>query len=202
MELGPWYDGFASIYDASVERVYAPYRAVIAEAAALSPGGVVLDVACGTGPNLPHLRRVVGPTGVVVGCDLSAGMLRRARAANPDATLIQGDAATVEGVPDALDAVVCSLGLSVIPDWERVLAGTWARLRSGGRWVVFDIHAERWVPQSAVVSWMSGADLRRAPWTWFEARDLPHERRWLDGSPHVHGGRPFLVVAHKPAGGR
>lgn len=133
MELGPWYDGFASIYDASVERVYAPYRAVIAEAAALSPGGVVLDVACGTGPNLPHLRRAVGATGVVVGCDLSAGMLRRARAANPDATLIQGDAATVEGVPDALDAVVCSLGLSVIPDWERVLAGTWARLRSGGR---------------------------------------------------------------------
>ena len=37
----------------------------------------MLEIGCGTGRNFPYLRRQVGPTGMVYGVDLSAGMLRR-----------------------------------------------------------------------------------------------------------------------------
>ena len=202
MELGGWYDRFASVYDASVERVYAPYRARIAAALQLSAGQRVLDVACGTGPNLPHLAAAVGPTGTVVGVDLSEGMLARARRAVGDApqvTLVARDV-RASGPPlgGPFDGVLSTLGLSVIPDWEAVLEHLWGVVRPGGRLVSFDIHARSWVPQSTIVTWMSGADLRRKPWEWFASRGLAHELTWLDGSPHVHGGSPYLLVARKP----
>jgi ubiquinone/menaquinone biosynthesis C-methylase UbiE len=153
VELGGWYDRFASVYDASVERVYAPYRARIAEAVAAPPGGTVIDVACGTGPNLPHLARAVGPSGRVLGVDLSPGMLRRAepiRAAHPQVELVCADLATFEPT-EPIDAMVSTLGVSVIPSWEQILDRMWALVRPGGRMVVFDIHAESFVPQSYVV---------------------------------------------------
>jgi ubiquinone/menaquinone biosynthesis C-methylase UbiE len=202
MGLAEWYDRFAAVYDGSVERVYAPYRARIAEAMALRPGGHVLDVACGTGPNLRHLAAQVGPTGRVVGLDLSEGMLGRARRAVADLAQVELRAQDIRALSaDALgpqDGVLSTLGVSVIPEWEAVLERMWALLRPGGHLVIFDIHARSWVPQSTVVTFLAGADLHRAPWTFFEARSLPHTVTWLEGSPHVHGGSPFLLVARRP----
>jgi len=45
----------------------------------LDPGDTVVEMGCGTGANVPHLREAVGPEGRVVGVDLTRGMLRRAR---------------------------------------------------------------------------------------------------------------------------
>lgn len=45
----------------------------------LSPGDSVLDLGCGTGLTLPILAAAVGPTGRVVGVDLSPEQLERAR---------------------------------------------------------------------------------------------------------------------------
>jgi ubiquinone/menaquinone biosynthesis C-methylase UbiE len=46
----------------------------------LTTGNVVLDVCCGTGELFPFLSAAVGPTGRVIGCDISPEMLVRARA--------------------------------------------------------------------------------------------------------------------------
>lgn len=46
----------------------------------LKPGDSVLDVACGTGVSLPLLRAAVGPTGRVVGVEVSTEVVERARA--------------------------------------------------------------------------------------------------------------------------
>ncbi|WP_233745491.1 class I SAM-dependent methyltransferase [Halobacterium bonnevillei] len=42
------------------------------------PATPAVDLGCGTGANLRHLRDRVGPTGTVVGVDLTPGMLARA----------------------------------------------------------------------------------------------------------------------------
>src|SRR5205085_7190557 len=44
----------------------------------LAPGDGVLDVACGTGPFTRDFARAVGPSGLVVGIDVSETMLARA----------------------------------------------------------------------------------------------------------------------------
>ncbi|MCB9665299.1 MAG: class I SAM-dependent methyltransferase [Alphaproteobacteria bacterium] len=207
-----WYDVFAGVYDASVERVYAPYRARIAEALGDVRGGVVLDLPVGTGPNLPHLRAAVGPQGAVVGVDLSSGMLRRCRARCAqegwtDVHLLERDARAVTaadlaeatGREGGLDGVVVTLGLTVFPDWEQVFASTFALLRPGGRYVIFDVHAERWVLQTCIVSLMAQADMGREVWRPLEAAAEGYEREVLEGSVHVHGGHPFLASGRKPA---
>jgi ubiquinone/menaquinone biosynthesis C-methylase UbiE len=197
-----WYDTFAHVYDGSVEWVYRSYRPQIVAAAALRPGGRALDLACGTGPNLPLLADAVGPRGEVVGVDFSEGMLARARrrvADRPNVRLLARDARAL-GPEEVgpLDAVVCTLGLSVIPDPDGVIEAMWALLAPGGRFVVFDIHAARRVPMSWVVTRVAEADLGRTPWVTLEALGGRVETRWLPGSPHVHGGRPFLTVATAP----
>ncbi len=46
---------------------------------ALKPGDVVIDVACGTGLSFPLIEEHIGPEGRLVGVDLSAEMLAKAR---------------------------------------------------------------------------------------------------------------------------
>lgn len=197
-----WYDTFALVYDASVERVYRPYRPQIVEAARLRPGDRVLDLACGTGPNLALLAAAVGH-GEVLGVDFSEGMLSRARhrlAGHPRVRLLARDARALTSAEAGgpLDAVVCTLGLSVIPDPDGVIEALWGLLAPGGRFVVFDIHAARRVPMSWLVTRLAQADLGRTPWVTLERLGGRVETRWLEGSPHVHGGRPFLTIATAP----
>ena len=77
------YGQLASGYDSTCKRIEALRLRAIAELA-LRPGESVFDIACGTGPTLPLLARCVGPTGHVVGVELSpemAGLARRRVAA-------------------------------------------------------------------------------------------------------------------------
>ncbi|MEU3688532.1 class I SAM-dependent methyltransferase [Streptomyces narbonensis] len=53
------------------------YAAAVSEIG-LRPGDAVLDAGCGTGRALPPLRAAVGPTGTVLGADLTPEMLAEA----------------------------------------------------------------------------------------------------------------------------
>ncbi len=68
------------------------YARAVAELG-LAPGGVVLDVGCGTGRALSPLRVAVGPGGLVIGVDVTAEMLAEARRHGREAiaTLVLGD---------------------------------------------------------------------------------------------------------------
>jgi ubiquinone/menaquinone biosynthesis C-methylase UbiE len=91
-------------------------RALAVDALALSPGDTVVDLGCGTGANLPHLRERVGSDGLVVGVDLTPGMLQQAerrvkREGWENVHLVRGDAARppVEDVDAMLGSFVVGM---------------------------------------------------------------------------------------------
>ena len=84
------------------------------------PGRSWLDVGCGTGELSGQIVRACRP-GRLIGIDPSVALLRRARAALPDAEFLEGDATAI-GLPDAaVDHVVSGLVLNFVPDPARAV---------------------------------------------------------------------------------
>src|SRR5512147_2581195 len=82
------------------------YAAAVADLG-LRPGDRVLDAGCGTGRALPLLRAAVGPSGVVLGADLTPAMLAAAVRAGRDreGALLLADVAALPLRSGSLDAV-------------------------------------------------------------------------------------------------
>ncbi|MFF6996639.1 class I SAM-dependent methyltransferase [Streptomyces sp. NPDC008313] len=82
------------------------YAAAVAETG-LREGDRVLDAGCGTGRALSALRAAVGPSGVVVGVDLTPAMLDAAVRAGRDGQghLLLADVAALPLRPASLDVV-------------------------------------------------------------------------------------------------
>jgi SAM-dependent methyltransferase len=105
-----------------LERQLAPVSAVLFDAARLAPGESVLDVGCGTGPTTWAAARAVGPTGRVVGLDVSAEMLAAAATAGTaspaDAATewVQADAVTWTPPMGAFDVVLSRFGVMFFSD--------------------------------------------------------------------------------------
>src|SRR6202023_1600213 len=77
--LVDFYDRVAPEYDGWAGGLHGRLAAKLVEVAAPRRGGAVLDVGCGTGLVTELLAERVGARGSVVGIDLSARMLERAR---------------------------------------------------------------------------------------------------------------------------
>ena len=101
----------------------------------LSGGETVLDLACGQGTHTRRLAAAAGPSGLVVGADLSAPMLRRAARTVPDenTVLVRADAMDLPLRDGTVDALCCSLCLHLVPDLDTALAQIARVLRPGGR---------------------------------------------------------------------
>ena len=107
----------------------------------------VLEVAIGTGRNLPYYPEGIRLTGI----EFSPAMLelarRQADQLGRTVDLRLGDAQALE-LPDAsFDTVVCTLSLCAIPDQQRAVAEMKRVLRPGGRLLLLDhvAGAPRWV---------------------------------------------------------
>jgi SAM-dependent methyltransferase len=127
----------ARAYDAlfvpSLIGVYAP---IVADAAALSPGDRVLDVACGTGVVAREALRRVGSSGSVTGLDANAGMLAVAREHSAAITWREGFAEALPFPASTFDAVTCQFGLMFFRDRATAIAEMRCMLRPGGRLAV------------------------------------------------------------------
>jgi ubiquinone/menaquinone biosynthesis C-methylase UbiE len=100
--------------------------------------GDVLEIAVGTGRNLPYYPKNIRLTGI----ELSAPMLQRARRRAADlgiaSDLRQGDAQTLAFGDESFDTVVCTLALCSIPDDSRAVAEAFRVLRPGGRLILLE----------------------------------------------------------------
>lgn len=132
--------------------------------------GDVLEVAIGTGLNLP-----LYPAGVrLTGVELSPAMLERARhragVLGLDADLRVGDAEALDLPDGSFDTVVCTFSLCAIPDHERALAQMHRVLRPDGRLLLADHVAGAAAPiravqrlTEAITVPMAGEHFRRRP---------------------------------------
>lgn len=134
-----WYDASMSAMALGQERVLR--REAVAR---LRPavGETVLDVACGTGANFPYLQEAIGPTGRIIGIDLTEGMLEQARERVrregwQNVTLVQGEAARLE-LTEPVDAVLCTLAIGLIPERKQALRRMVETLKPGGRILIAD----------------------------------------------------------------
>jgi ubiquinone/menaquinone biosynthesis C-methylase UbiE len=116
-----FFDLWSHFYDVPwVQRLtYRPvHDAVLGELRARRPARI-LDVGCGTGLLAARLGREL-PRSVVVGCDFSRGMLRRA-ARHRRLRCVQGDALRLPLRDQSFDALVCTEAFHWFPDPEAAL---------------------------------------------------------------------------------
>ena len=122
-----------------VPAIFGPWAPVLVAQAALRAGERVLDVACGTGVVTRLAAQQVGPAGHVVGLDLNAGMLARARATpSPAGATVdwrEGDAGALPLEASSFDAVICQLGFQYFPDREQAAREMRRVLKPTGRLV-------------------------------------------------------------------
>jgi ubiquinone/menaquinone biosynthesis C-methylase UbiE len=116
--------------------------------------GAVLEVAIGTGRNLPYYPRDRRLTGI----DLTPAMLRlardRARDLGVTAALLVADAQALPFTAASFDSVVCTLGLNAIPDDRAAIAEMYRVLRPGGRLVLVGHVASPYRPVRAAQRWV------------------------------------------------
>ena len=121
---------------------------------ALREGERVIDIGCGAGFDSFIAADMVGPTGSVVGIDMTPEMLSRARAAAADMDLdhLRFEEAYAEELPvpdDWADVIISNGVLNLCPDKDEVFAEMYRKLKPGGRLQIGDILVTKAVPEGA-----------------------------------------------------
>jgi SAM-dependent methyltransferase len=147
----------------------------------------LLDLACGHGRLARELARRGGQ---VVGVDLSAGLLTKARAreeADPlHIAYVHADAASPEALArETFDGVGCSFGLSDIDDLDGAVASVARVLRPGGFFAFSLLHP-----------CFPGWESKQAPASWQPGRGY-YDEGWWRGDGPAHGLRPKVGANHR-----
>jgi len=130
----PLFSAAGQGYDALLARATRLFIPALLQAARIAPGHHVLDVATGTGAAAQAAAAIVGPSGSVIGGDISPYMLDVARR-NLKRTAIGLELLDGHALPYSdgrFDAVICQLGLMFFDDQALGLSEFRRVLRSGG----------------------------------------------------------------------
>ncbi|WP_218080371.1 methyltransferase domain-containing protein [Anthocerotibacter panamensis] len=125
-------------------------------------GATVLDLGCGSGRDCFILSRLVGPTGRVIGVDMTEAQLAVARGhvsyhtrqfgyEQPNVEFLQGyieNLASLGIASASVDIVISNCVLNLSPDKERAFAEIFRVLKPGGELFFSDVFAGRRVPPS------------------------------------------------------
>ena len=127
----------------------------------VSPGETVLDIGSGGGIDCFEASRLVGPSGRVIGIDMTDTMLAIARMHAPIVATNLGYASSnVEfrkGTADAMpisdgtiDLIISNCVINLAPDKRKVFREMFRVAKSSGRFTISDIVADQPVPQYLV----------------------------------------------------
>ena len=136
--------------------------------ASIKPGETVLDLGSGAGFDAFLAAARVGPTGHVIGVDMTPEMIEKARAnaaAGGDAN-VEFRLGDIENMPvedGSVDLVISNCVLNLVPDKPKAFSEIFRVLKSGGRIAVADIVLDGPLPEAlldddaAYCSCISGA---------------------------------------------
>jgi arsenite methyltransferase len=139
--------------------------------AGVKPGETVLDLGSGAGIDAFLASREVGPEGRVIGVDMTASMIHRARqnAASGGYRNVEFRLGEIENLPVAdasVDVIISNCVINLSPDKPRVFAEAFRALKPGGRLVVSDLVLTKPISDAvrqsieAYVGCIAGASLR------------------------------------------
>ncbi|AOJ89144.1 SAM-dependent methyltransferase [Burkholderia sp. MSMB0856] len=132
----------------SLDRMFEPFEALLADGAVAASASSVLDVGCGTGAVTLAIARRLGAHAHCTGLDISAQMLAAARARaereGVDADFVHADAQTHAFAPGRFDLIVSRFGVMFFDDPVQAFAN----LR----------HAARPNARLRFVAWRGAAD--------------------------------------------
>jgi len=141
------------------------------EHAAPKPGEVVLDLGSGAGMDAFLAARAVGPTGRVIGVDMTPEMLEKARAnaVRAGVTNVEFRLGEIEHLPvpdSSVDIIISNCVVNLSPEKDQVFREAFRALRPRGRLVVSDLVLVRPISDEirrsveAYVGCVAGASLR------------------------------------------
>jgi ubiquinone/menaquinone biosynthesis C-methylase UbiE len=125
---------------AVISDVFTSVTNISLDAAAAKPGEHVIDIGCGTGDTLLAFAKVVGPSGSVLGVDVSVPMLgfaehRAAEAGLGNVTCALADATSYAFDPRFADLVYSRFGVMFFDDPIKAFTNIRGGMKAGGRLV-------------------------------------------------------------------
>jgi len=182
-EVTRYYDKFSRVYDLFSPRAYY-HRARLQAIKELNlvEAMSVLNVPVGTGQNFEYFQTYLKNSGLIVGVDISTGMLAKAqkkilknnweniKLINQDILNIRSGEVSELIKQKKIGAIFCDLGLSGFPKWKEVIDILVSMLPANGRISIMDWYIESPSLRSKFVNWIGKGEVNRPIWQYLETK--------------------------------
>ncbi|WP_235297060.1 class I SAM-dependent methyltransferase [Portibacter marinus] len=179
-----FYDRFSKVYDwLSPKWYYHKARSYAVQQLNLKPGQTILNLPCGTGQNFEYFQKYLKDSGLIIGIDLSPGMLNKAeikikRHEWSNIKVFRADARNIcdkwlkSNIDNKIqvDALICDLGLSGFPEWQSIVDNMLELLSPNGTMVIMDWYLPKPSLRGAFIKWIGKGEVDRPIYQYLEKR--------------------------------
>ncbi len=164
----------------------------------------VLDLGCGSGRDVYALAQLVGPTGEVVGVDMTDEQLAIAEKHRAHHTqvfgfdnvkFLHGYIERLEDLnlePGSFDVIVSNCVVNLSPDKDAVMRGVHRLLKKGGEFFFSDVYADRRVPDAVRNDSVLYGECLGGALYWNDFLRLSHQHGFAD--PRLVTDRPLEIT--------
>jgi ubiquinone/menaquinone biosynthesis C-methylase UbiE len=135
----------ATKYDFMMPAFFLKWKRKAINESSLKMGDSVLVFCCGTGLDFPYILEKIGKEGKITGVDFSDEMLSKAKQKTEskkwnNIELIKADVTQFKSTSEEkFDVGICTLGLSIIPEFESAYNNLYSNIKEGGEIIIGDM---------------------------------------------------------------